>query len=135
MGQEKIITPEEYFQMEETAEYKNEYYHGEIFAMSSASVNHNLIVVNVIASLSNALKKSDCFIFPSALKVQVVKAEHYAYPDISVVCGDIGYGADRDDIITNPVVIVEVLSESTKDYDREPNLRHIGKFHLCVIIF
>ncbi len=116
--QEKIITSEEYFQMEETAEYKSEYYHGEIFAMSGASANHNLIVMNVGANLHHSLKGSGCFVFPSDIKVELDSAEHYAYPDVSVVCGDIRYGAGRKDIITNPIVIIEVLSESTKDYDK-----------------
>ncbi len=121
MGQpqeKKIITPEEYFQMEETAKYKSEYYYGEIFAMSGASVSHNLIVSDVITSLNIALRKTHCLVFPSDIKVELDRAEHYAYPDVSVVCGDISYGADRNDIITNPIVIIEVLSESTKDYDR-----------------
>jgi Uma2 family endonuclease len=116
--EKKIITPEEYFETEARAEYKSEYYYGEIFAMSGASVKHNLIVSNLITALNNALRKTDCFVFPSDIKVELEKAGHYAYPDVSVVCGDIEYADDRDDIITNPVVIIEVLSESTKDYDR-----------------
>lgn len=124
--QEKIITPEEYFEMEEAAEYKSEYYYGEIFAMS-ASVNHNLIVSDVITFLNTALRETHCLVFPSNIKVELVKAEHYAYPDVSVVCGDIRYGADRQDIITNPVVIIEVLSESTKDYDRGTKFRAYRK--------
>jgi Uma2 family endonuclease len=114
----EIITPGEYFETEAHAEYKSEYYYGEIFAMSGASVNHNLIVMNVGAGLYHSLKGSDCLVFPSDIKVELEKARHYAYPDVSVVCGDIEYADDRDDIITNPVVIIEVLSESTKDYDR-----------------
>ncbi|MCP4348323.1 MAG: Uma2 family endonuclease [Desulfobacterales bacterium] len=116
--QEKIIAPEEYFQMEEVSEYKSEYYHGETFAMSGASVNHNLIISDVITSLNTALRKTNCLVFPSDIKVELDRGEHYVYPDVSIVCGDIRYGADRKDIITNPVVIIEVLSESTKDYDR-----------------
>ena len=121
--QEKIVRPEEYLRMEEAAEHKSEYYHGEIFAMSGASVSHNLIVMNVGASLHHSLRDSDCFVFPSDMKLELERAEHYAYPDLSVVCGKIEYAADRDDIISNPVVIVEVLSESTKDYDRGTKFR------------
>lgn len=114
----KSISPDEYFIMEESAECKSEYYHGEIFVMAGASVNHNLITSNVIISLGNSLQNASCLIFPSDIKVEMDKDSHYAYPDISVVCGDIEYAENRDDIIANPVVIFEILSESTKDYDR-----------------
>ncbi|QTA92153.1 Uma2 family endonuclease [Desulfonema magnum] len=116
--EKKMISPEEYFKMEQTSEYKSEYYQGDIFAMSGASVNHNLIVSDVITALNTALRGSDCVVFPSDIKVQADELQHYTYPDISVVCGDIEFIADHDDIIVNPVVIVEVLSESTADYDR-----------------
>jgi len=112
------ISSDEYFEIEETAEYKSEYYHGEIFAMSGASVNHNLIAMNISAGLYDSLRNSDCFVFPGDIKVQVAESAHYVYPDVSVVCGEIEYGTNRDDIITNPVVIIEILSESTKDYDK-----------------
>ncbi len=114
----KFISPEEYFNMEESAECKHEYYHGEIFAMTGASVNHNLITSNVIVLLGNSLQNSSCLIFPSDMKIQIDKNNHYAYPDISVICGDIEYAENRNDIIANPVVIFEILSASTKDYDR-----------------
>lgn len=104
--------------MEESAEYKSEYYHGEIFAMTGASVSHNIITSNVITSLHIALRNSDCFVFPGDMKIQIDPAGHYAYPDVSVVCGEIEFAENRNDIIANPAVIIEVLSESTKDYDR-----------------
>ena len=113
-----LISPEEYFKTEQYAEYKSEYYHGEIFAMAGTSVNHNLIAMNVVTSLNNLLRDSDCFVFSSDIKIQIEESKHYAYPDVSVVCGSIEYGANRNDIIKNPVIIIEVLSESTKDYDR-----------------
>jgi len=113
----KGITPEEYFQNEAKAVGKSEYYHGEVFAMTGASVNHNLISTNIIARLVNSLIKP-CLVFPGDIKVEIDKAHHYVYPDVSVVCEQIEYGAGRDDVILNPTVIFEILSESTKDYDR-----------------
>jgi len=113
-----FITAEEYFEIEEAAEYKSEYYHGEMFAMSGALVNHNLIAMNVSAGLHNLLKDSDCFVFPSDIRVELDRARHYAYPDVSVVCGDIRCADGRKDTIVNPVLIIEVLSESTQEYDR-----------------
>ena len=70
--QPKGITPEEYFKNEENAEYKSEYYHGEIFAMTGASVNHNLISTNIIAMLVNSLKRP-CLVFPGDIKVSVIR--------------------------------------------------------------
>lgn len=114
----QLFSPEEYFDMEEAAEYKSEYYHGEIFAMSGASLNHNIIAGNTFASLHGSLHDSGCIVFSSDMKIQVDEAEHYAYPDISVVCGDVEFANNRNDTITNPIVIFEVLSKSTMDYDR-----------------
>ncbi|QTA93791.1 Uma2 family endonuclease [Desulfonema magnum] len=116
--QKKNISAEEYLEMEKTAEYKNEYFQGEIFAMTGASFNHNLIVSNIIIALGSRLRNSSCFIFSGDMKIQVDEAMHYTYPDVSIVCGDIEFVGGRDDVITNPVVIFEVLSNSTKDYDR-----------------
>ncbi len=114
----KIVSPEEYFDLEETAEYKSEYYHGEIFAMTGAYVEHNLIAMNTGSALHVALRNSDCVVFPPDIKVRVDEARHYTYPDVTVVCGDIEYAGNRDDVISNPLVIMEILSESSKDYDR-----------------
>ena len=117
-AEKRLISPEKYFEMEEAAEYKNEYYHGEIFAMSGASFHHNLIAGNVLASLHNSLRNTDCVVFISRMKIQVDEARHYTYPDVSIVCGDIEFAEGRDDTVTNPVVIFEVLSESTRSYDK-----------------
>jgi len=116
--EKKVVSPETYFEMEKTAEYKSEYYHGEVFAMTGASARHNLMVTNMLANLHSQLQDSDCWVFPSDLKIQVDEAAHYVYPDVSVICGDVEFVEGRDDVVTNPVVIFEVLSQSTKDYDR-----------------
>ncbi len=115
---ENIISVEKYFSMEEASEYKSEYYHGEIFAMTGASLNHNLIVSNLITALNNGLRESACFVFPGDMKIQVEEARHYTYPDVSVVCGDIEFAKGRNDTIVNPAVILEVLSATTQSYDR-----------------
>jgi Uma2 family endonuclease len=113
-----FISAEEYFAIEEAAGYKSEYYHGEMFAMSGASFHHNVIAMNVAGTLYSALRNSDCMVFGSDMKVELDKARHYAYPDISAVCGDVRFAAGRNDTIVNPVLIIEVLSESTHEYDR-----------------
>ncbi len=114
----KRITSEEYFTLEESAEYKSEYFHGETFAMTGASFNHNVIVMNVASRLHESFHDSNCFVLGGDMRIQADKAKHYTYPDLSVFCGNIEFVDDRDDTIANPVVIFEILSDSTKDYDR-----------------
>jgi Uma2 family endonuclease len=113
----------EYFRAEETAEVKHEFHHGELFAMTGASAPHNLIVSNLITRLNNALEGRNCFVFPGDIKVEVDPGKHYAYPDVSVVCGDVEFVPNRNDIVVNPAAIFEVLSPSTSDYDRGGKFR------------
>lgn len=114
----KYYTVEEYLSLEETAEYKSEYYKGEIFAMAGGSANHNRIARNVLTALTQAFESKPCEAFGSDMKVGVKKEVYYTYPDVSVVCGEIEFDEDRTDSMTNPTLIVEVLSPSTADYDR-----------------
>lgn len=116
--QKAFVPPQEYLALEERAEYKSEYYHGEIFAMAGCTPKHNQITVNLIATLHTALQDTPCRVFTSDMRVQVEKRAHYVYPDLGVVCGELEFAEDRNDMIANPLVIVEVLSESIKDYDR-----------------
>lgn len=117
-AEETLLSVEEYLEREASAEVKSEYVHGELFAMTGASIPHNLVTANVITALNKALEGKDCSVFASDAKIEIEPGAHYVYPDISVVCGDICYGRDRDDVLANPMVIVEVLSKSTRDYDR-----------------
>ena len=114
----QMITVEEYFELERTSETKHQYFNGEVFAMTGASVRHNLLVSHVIGVLDNALGKNDSEVFPSDIKLELEFDKHYVYPDVSVVCGEIELAEGRNDTIKNPKIIFEVLSESTKDYDK-----------------
>jgi len=116
--EKKYITPEEYLALEEKAEYKSEYYQGEIFAMSGASFNHNVIAGNCYAGIHQIFRGRNCTVFNSDMRVLVRENGLYTYPDVSVICGEIKFSEGRNDTITNPSLIVEVLSKSTKDYDR-----------------
>jgi Uma2 family endonuclease len=104
--------------MEEVALHRSEYHQGEIFALSGGTVDHSVVQGNVIRALGNALDDTPCRVFTSDLRVYVASGELYTYPDACVVCGDIRYHQRRTDTITNPSVIIEVLSPSTRDYDR-----------------
>ena len=120
-------TPEEYLALERQAQYKSEYYAGEIFAMAGASRWHNLIVANVIGELSLQLKGRPCTTYPSDMRVKISPTGLYAYPDVTVVCGDAQVEDTQQDTLLNPTLIVEVLSESTEAYDRGSKFAHYRK--------
>jgi len=113
-------TAEAYLQQERNATHKSEYYKGEIFAMAGASLIHNEIVGNIIFALKDALRKQkkSCRVFPSDLRLHIPANTLYTYPDVTVICGEPEFTDDNFDIITNPTLLVEVLSESTQQYDR-----------------
>jgi Uma2 family endonuclease len=114
----KYITPEEYLAMEEASEERHEYYQGEIFAMAGASIAHNRIVKNCINRFETGLIGKNCEAFMDNMRLWIEATGLFTYPDLMVVCGEPVLYQERDDTITNPVVIVEVLSDSTKNYDR-----------------
>ena len=112
------LTPEEYLAFEREADIKHEYYAGEIFAFAGASRQHNLIAGNVYAALHAQLRKRPCEVYPSDMRVRVSPTGLYTYPDVTVVCEEVQFDDEQADTLLNPTVIVEVLSPSTKDYDR-----------------
>lgn len=114
----KFISIEDYLSLEESADEKHEYYRGEIFAMAGGTIAHNQIVSNMVSEVNFFLREKDCQVFPSDLKVHNEANSLFTYPDISIVCGELQKWQGRNDTITNPVVIIEVLSESTQLYDR-----------------
>jgi len=112
------VTPEEYLAFERDAEYKNEYFDGEIYAMTGASRKHNLIAGNVFTALKQLLREKPCEIYISDMRVKILAANLYTYPDVAVVCGESQFEDDAVDTLLNPTLIVEVLSNSTASYDR-----------------
>src|SRR5437868_1908188 len=116
-GKQKY-TIAEYLEMEETATEKHEYYQGEIFAMSGSKVPHNIIAGNTFGSLKQKLKGKSCRPFNSDQRIHIQKNTLFTYPDISIVCGNIMTLNNDDWNVLNPTIIIEVLSPSTKNYDR-----------------
>jgi Uma2 family endonuclease len=108
----------EYLKREETAYYKSQFYHGEIFAMTGGTPNHNTAAGNTFASLHEQLRGSGCRPFNSDQRIRIPANGLLTYPDISVVCGDLELDDQDPNAINNPLVIVEVLSKSTESYDR-----------------
>lgn len=115
---QRYFAPEEYLALEETAEYKSEYCDGLIIPMTGASTNHNHISLNMSIALRLALKGLDYNVFMSDVRLWMPKKRFYTYPDVMVIPGKPEYYNNRKDTVINPQVIIEVLSKSTKSYDR-----------------
>lgn len=111
-------TPEEYLALERSSETKHEYFNGEIFAMGGASSRHVLIVTNLVVELGTQLKSGPCLVYSTDLRVKVDPTGLYTYPDVVVICDAPQFDDEQKDTLLNPVLIIEVLSDSTKDYDR-----------------
>ena len=118
-----FYTPEEYLALEEKAEYRSEYYQGQIIAMAGGSLNHNRAAGNIHTTLNNAFTNKPCEAFIGDVRLWIEKANRFTYPDVMVVCGEPEFFEGRTDTITNPKAIIEILSKSTESDDRS------DKFH------
>ncbi len=110
------FTPDEYFAWEEQQEFKHEYIDGEVYAMSGGTTNHSEIASNFNFLLKAHLRGGNCRVLNSDARVSIQASNNYVYPDVSVTCDE----RDRNNaqFISNPCLIVEVLSSSTEGYDR-----------------
>jgi Uma2 family endonuclease len=113
------ISPEEYLELERRSESRNEYLKGEVFAMTGASLRHNLITVNIAAELKQQLKQTDCKVLVSDMRVSAPGATLYTYPDVVAVCGEPQLEDKQLDTLLNPCLLIEVLSKSTAAYDQD----------------
>ena len=120
--EQRSYSPEEYLELEEAADYKSEYFDGQIIPMAGGTTNHNRIAGNVYAGLNLAFRQQNYEVFMGDVRLWIPQKRIYTYPDVMVVAGEPEYFNNRNDTITNPQVVIEVLSGSTKGYDRE------GKF-------
>ena len=114
------LTIQEYIQQEQSSDTKYEYHNGQIFALAGGTINHGMLCGNIFGVLRSGLKskKSNCKPFTSEIKIFIEKTNSYVYPDSMVICGEIEKAENEVNSITNPTLIVEVLSKSTADYDR-----------------
>ncbi len=110
------LSEEEYLAIEREADRKSEYMDGEAVAMAGASFDHNLLVANCVGALWGRLRGTSCAVVPSDLKVQA--SSKIYYPDVTVVCGEPRFRDGTRDLLLNPTLVVEVLSPSTKNFDR-----------------
>ena len=112
------VSPEEYLVRERAAEYKSEYWDGEIVAMSGAPEAHVLIAGNIHTALNNRVRGKGCRNYMSDMRVQFDASNKTAYPDVVTVCGEREFKDGTRDVLLNPTFLVEVLSPSTERYDR-----------------
>jgi len=118
------LTPGEYLELERKAENKSEYFDGEIYAMAGAKRRHNVIAWNLGGELRQHLKGKKCEAYPADMRVFVPQTGLYTYPDLVVVCGEPEFQDDTFDTLLNPILIIEVLSDTTETYDRGKKFQH-----------
>ena len=116
----KRFTIEEYLRFEEQAEQRHEYHNGNVIPMSGGTIEHNQIAANILTEIKVALRtqQRSCWATGSDMKVWIEAAQRFVYPDVTVLCDDPQFYKDRRDALANPLLLVEVLSESTEAYDR-----------------
>ena len=113
----KFVPQEDYLESEREALEKHEYYQGEVFAMSGASAKRNRIFTNLFVVIGSKLKGKGCIPYSNDLRIHIPKNTLYTYPDISIICGEMEFTDDKFDTAANPSVIIEILSNSTRNYD------------------
>jgi Uma2 family endonuclease len=117
-SQRRRFTPQEYLTIERASSFRSEYLHGEIYAMAGASPAHTTIVNNLMGEVYARLKGTPCQGMALDMKVTLGNEALFAYPDFLIVCGEAQFLDAEQDVLTNPVVLIEVLSPSTEKYDR-----------------
>jgi len=113
----RFYTPEEYLVLEEKAEYKNDYRNGEIIPMTGGTTNHNKIAGNFYANIKFGLRGQKYEVFIGDVRLWIPEYQQYTYPDVMVIEGKPIYEGKGTTAVTNPILLVEVLSKSTKNYD------------------
>jgi Uma2 family endonuclease len=112
------VTPEEYLAAERLSETRSEYLDGGVYPMTGASLNHGRIIINVATELVLQVRVRDCDVLATDMKVRLQGSRKFFYPDVCVLCSDPQFHDERKDIITNPDLVVEVLSPCTEAFDR-----------------
>ena len=135
--EKRYYTPEEYLALEESAIDKSEYHDGEIIPMTGGTTNHNKIALNFCRKFPLTVNGQDYETFINDVRLWIPLTRRYVYPDIMVIQGEPQYQGSNKTIVTNPLVIVEVLSNSTQDYDRGGKFlayRSIPEFQEYILI-
>lgn len=137
LQEQRTYSPTEYLDQEITSEYRHEYINGQIIQMTGGTPNHNQIALNLSGALNFALKRQPYRVFVTDQRLWIPNKRIYTYPDVMVVAGPLEFSEGRKDTITNPLMIAEVLSKSTKSYDRDEKFaayRTIPNFQEYILI-
>ena len=113
-----VFSDKDYLEFERFAQEKHEFLDGSVYAMAGESLNHSTICFNLSTIIGLQLRGKNCRGFSPNMKVATNDAGLFSYPDLAIVCGKPGLYDEKGDVLTNPIVIVEVLSPSTENYDR-----------------
>jgi Uma2 family endonuclease len=135
--QTRYYTPEEYLELEEKAEYKSEYRDGEIIPMTGGTTNHNKIAGNFYAYLKFGLKKQNYDVYIGDVRLWIPRYRQHTYPDLMVIQGEPIYTGANTTTVMNPLLIAEVLSKSTSNYDQSDKFmyyRSIPEFKEYILI-
>ena len=133
----RTYTREEYLELEEKAEYKSEYCDGKIIPITGGTTNHNEITGNFYAHLKFALTKQDYRVYMADVRLWIPRYRQYTYPDVMLIEGQPIYEGKGTSTVTNPSLIVEVLSKSTTNYDQGDKFRYyrsIAQFREYILI-
>jgi Uma2 family endonuclease len=118
------FTTTEYLDSEELAEFKSDYINGEIYQMTGGTTKHNQIILNLIAELIYGFKNLNYLVFSENVRLWIPETKIFTYPDVMIIAGEVEYYEERNDTITNPQVVFEVLSPSTQNYDRQDKFEY-----------
>ena len=135
--EKRLYTPEEYLDLEEKADYKSEYHDGEIIPMTGGTTDHNIIAGNFYKKFPLRIKGQSYKVFFADVRLWMSTYRRYVYPDVMVVQGKPIYDGSNKTTITNPLLIIEVLSKSTKNYDKSEKFdyyRSIPEFREYILI-
>ena len=128
---------EAYLEHESSSNSKHEFLDGEIYAMAGGTLEHAILAMNVGASLNLQLRDSGCVVASSDLKIRVLATGLASYPDVTVICGAPQPDPLSPNVILNPTAVVEVLSDSTEEWDRGEKLDHykrIPSLRECILV-
>jgi len=120
----RFYSPEEYLELEEKADYKSEYRDGEIVLMTGGTTNHNEIALNLAANLKFQLKKQKYKVYMGDVRLWIPRYRQYTYPDVMVIQGKPVYADQGTTTVMNPMLIAEVLSRSTQNYDQGDKFKY-----------
>jgi Uma2 family endonuclease len=122
--QNPIMSYAQYLELESRGDVKHEYLRGDVWAMAGGTPRHGRLAARLTSELGNALKGRPCVVYSSDVRIRIESTDRSTYPDLSVVCGEDRFAPDDANALVNPIIIVEVLSESTERSDRGEKFAH-----------